>query len=76
MAFADNKNIRLVLGGTHLKGASSGKIHKTIEAFEKIEVSEFGLCHCTGLPAFLEFSTKFGKIVRYAHVGTRFLPYD
>jgi 7,8-dihydropterin-6-yl-methyl-4-(beta-D-ribofuranosyl)aminobenzene 5'-phosphate synthase len=76
MAFTGNKNIRLVLGGTHLKGASGGRINKTVEAFENIKVSGFGLCHCTGLPAFLKFSTKFGEKVRYAHVGTRFFPYD
>jgi 7,8-dihydropterin-6-yl-methyl-4-(beta-D-ribofuranosyl)aminobenzene 5'-phosphate synthase len=76
MVLTGNKNIRLVLGGTHLKGASLKRIHKTVEAFEDMEVSRFGLCHCTGLPAFIEFSTTFGEKVRYAHVGTRFLPYD
>lgn len=71
-----NRNIRLVLGGTHLKGASQGRISKTIEAFKEMNVHQYCLCHCTGLPAFMQFSNEFPDQVRYAHVGTRFLPYD
>ncbi|PWE01452.1 MBL fold metallo-hydrolase [Marinilabilia rubra] len=76
MEATGNSNIKLVLGGTHLKGASQGRISKTIDAFLDIDVAKFGLCHCTGLPAFMQFSEEFPEQVRYAHVGTRFQPYD
>ena len=76
MEEAGNDKIRLIFGGTHLKGASYGRISKTIDAFLDMDVSSFGLCHCTGLPAFMQFSAEFPDQVRYAHVGTRFLPYD
>ena len=69
-------HIKLVLGGTHLKGASKGRIQKTINAFENISIDNLGLCHCTGLPAFIEFSKNFDKKIRYAHVATHFLPYE
>ncbi len=71
-----NPKIRMLLGGTHLKGASSGKIEQTLEAFDEFQVQQFGLCHCTGLIPFMAFWQKYGEQVRYAHVGTRFLPYD
>ncbi len=76
MEVTGNNHIGLVLGGTHLKGASGGRIEQTINAFSDLEVDHFGLCHCTGLPAFIAFSQAFGGRVRYAHVGTHFSPYD
>lgn len=76
MEVTGNNIIRLVLGGTHLKGASQGRISQTIEAFKEMNAFKYGLCHCTGLPAFMQFSDAFPDQVRYAHVGTRFLPYD
>jgi 7,8-dihydropterin-6-yl-methyl-4-(beta-D-ribofuranosyl)aminobenzene 5'-phosphate synthase len=76
MAVTGNADIRLVLGGTHLKGASTGRIEKTVSSFDDLCVHEYGLCHCTGLPAFMAFSHKFKEKVRYAYVGTHFTPYD
>jgi 7,8-dihydropterin-6-yl-methyl-4-(beta-D-ribofuranosyl)aminobenzene 5'-phosphate synthase len=76
MELTANERIKLVLGGTHLKGASSGRIKKTVKAFEELPVEKYGLCHCTGLPAFISFASTFGEAVRYAHVGTHFDPYD
>jgi 7,8-dihydropterin-6-yl-methyl-4-(beta-D-ribofuranosyl)aminobenzene 5'-phosphate synthase len=76
MEVTGNDHIKLVLGGTHLKGASKERIEKTVKAFEALDVENYGLCHCTGLPAFMEFSKQFKEKVRYAHVATRFLPYD
>ncbi len=73
---ATHKSIRMLLGGTHLKGASSGKIEQTLEAFEPFQIQQFGLCHCTGLTPFMAFKQKYGDQVRYAYVGTRFLPYN
>ncbi len=76
MEMTSNKQIKLIIGGTHLKGASTGRIEKTVEAFENLPVEKYGLAHCTGLPAFNAFFNKFGEAVRYAHVGTHFEPYD
>jgi 7,8-dihydropterin-6-yl-methyl-4-(beta-D-ribofuranosyl)aminobenzene 5'-phosphate synthase len=76
MEQTSQQHIRLVLGGTHLKGASKGRVAKTVKAFQELEVQEFGLCHCTGLRAFKEFANVFGEQVRYAHVASRFLPFD
>lgn len=72
MDITANQRIRLVIGGTHLKGASKGRIDKTLHAFDQLPVENYGLCHCTGLPAFMAFSEKFGESVRYAYVGTHF----
>jgi len=71
-----NEKVKMVLGGTHLKGASRGRISKTVDAFRELEVEQFALGHCTGLPAFFAFWNAFGEKVRYAHVSTRFFPYD
>lgn len=76
MELTGQQHISLVIGGTHLKGASKGRITKTVKAFQELDVEEFGLCHCTGLRAFLEFSNVFGEQVRYAHVASHFLPFD
>ena len=73
---ATHKSIRMLLGGTHLKGASSGKVEQTLKAFEAFQIQQFGLCHCTGLTPFMAFKQKYGEQVRYAYVGTRFLPYS
>ncbi|MFO8001576.1 MAG: MBL fold metallo-hydrolase [Marinilabilia sp.] len=76
MDVTGHNTLRLVIGGTHLKGVSAGKISKTVEAFGKMKVEQFALAHCTGIPAFMAFSEAFWEKVRYAHVGTRFLPYE
>ncbi len=75
MDLTGQKHISLVIGGTHLKGASKGRIVKTVKAFQELDMEEFGLCHCTGLQAFLQFANAFGEKVRYAHVASRFLPF-
>ncbi|MFW5754157.1 MAG: MBL fold metallo-hydrolase [Marinilabiliaceae bacterium] len=76
MDVTGHEKVKMVLGGTHLKGASQGRISKTVDAFREMDVEQFALGHCTGLPAFFAFSQAFGEKVRYAHVGTRFFPYD
>ncbi len=76
MKISGKDHIKLVLGGTHLKGDSKGRISKTVHAFKELDVGQFGLCHCTGLPAFMEFANTFDDKVRYAHVATSFLPFD
>ncbi len=70
-----SSKIRALLGGTHLKGASTGRVEQTLEAFDTLQVEQFGLCHCTGLGPYMEFVQKYGDIVRYAYVGTMFRPY-
>ncbi|MGQ1889631.1 MBL fold metallo-hydrolase [Thermophagus sp. OGC60D27] len=64
--------IQLVLGGTHLKNASKERIQQTVKAFESLKVNHFGLCHCTGLPAFMRFYNQFPDKVEYAHVASHF----
>jgi 7,8-dihydropterin-6-yl-methyl-4-(beta-D-ribofuranosyl)aminobenzene 5'-phosphate synthase len=76
MELTGQQCISLVVGGTHLKGASKGRVTKTVKAFQELDVNEFGLCHCTGVRAFNEFANVFGEQVRYAHVASRFLPFD
>ncbi len=75
MVITGNPKIRALIGGTHLKGASTGRIEQTLEAFDELSVAQFGLCHCTGLGPYMEFVQKYGDIVRYAYVGTMFRPY-
>jgi len=64
--------IQLVVGGTHLKSASQERIMQTVKTFESFHVAQFGLCHCTGLKAFMEFSSHFPGKVSYAHVASNF----
>ncbi len=40
--------IYAVMGGTHLVEADEQRILKTLEAFERIEVQEIAVSHCTG----------------------------
>lgn len=66
------KKIKSVLGGTHLKNASHERIVQTLKTLETFDIDNYGLCHCTGLQAFMQFSQQYKDKVKYAHVGTHF----
>jgi 7,8-dihydropterin-6-yl-methyl-4-(beta-D-ribofuranosyl)aminobenzene 5'-phosphate synthase len=48
-----------VIGGTHLIGAKSDRLNKTIEALKSFDIEKIGVSHCTGMPAMAALSREF-----------------
>lgn len=65
-----NNRIRGIIGGTHLKGASSEQIEWTIKELEKYSIEMLGVSHCTGMDASLILSQKFKEKFLPCNVGT------
>ena len=63
--------IHMVLGGSHLVGASEERIQLTITALKDLDVQKLGLCHCTGLPVAMVMSQEFGDKFFFNNAGTR-----
>ncbi len=63
--------IHMVLGGSHLVGASEEQIQLTIAALKDLDVQKLGLCHCTGLPVAMVMSQEFGDKFFFNNAGTR-----
>jgi 7,8-dihydropterin-6-yl-methyl-4-(beta-D-ribofuranosyl)aminobenzene 5'-phosphate synthase len=63
--------ISLVVGGSHLVGASEERISKTIAALKALGVGRLGLCHCTSLPAAAEIAHAFGDAFFFNVAGNR-----
>ncbi|OQY08279.1 MAG: hypothetical protein B6I28_04900 [Fusobacteriia bacterium 4572_132] len=64
-----NKEIKLILGGFHLKGKSEERIRKTISELKKINFEKIETNHCTGLDGYMELKKEFGDKVNYNYVG-------
>jgi 7,8-dihydropterin-6-yl-methyl-4-(beta-D-ribofuranosyl)aminobenzene 5'-phosphate synthase len=65
------KEIRLVIGGSHLIGASEERIWRTITALKELGVGRIGISHCTGLPAAAIMATEFGENFFFNNTGNR-----
>ena len=65
------KEIRLVIGGCHLVGASEARIWRTIAALKELGVGRIGISHCTGLPAAAIMATEFGENFFFNNTGNR-----
>ncbi len=63
--------INLVVGGSHLIGASEERIWKTIAALKELDVGRLGLCHCTSLPAAAIIAHEFGDAFFFNNAGNR-----
>jgi 7,8-dihydropterin-6-yl-methyl-4-(beta-D-ribofuranosyl)aminobenzene 5'-phosphate synthase len=70
------KNLYMVVGGTHLDGADDGRVEKTIEDLGELNPVWIGASHCTGFPAaarmFNAFPEKFflngaGSVVTFPY---------
>jgi len=64
--------IHAVFGGTHLRGASTERINRTIEALGEFGVDLIGVGHCTGFEACAALYREFGKRFHCMPVGTVF----
>ncbi|BBE31326.1 MBL fold metallo-hydrolase [Tepiditoga spiralis] len=58
------KDIKLIIGGFHLKDADSTKINKVIEELNKLNIKSIMPCHCTGNRALKLFEKKFNNEVK------------
>lgn len=65
------KQIRIVLGGCHLIGATEEQIWQTIAALKELGVPRIGVSHCTGLPAAAIMAQEFGEGFFFNNAGTR-----
>lgn len=65
------KEIRLVIGGSHLIGASEERIWRTITALKELGVGQIGISHCTGLPAAAIMAPEFGENFFFNNTGNR-----
>jgi 7,8-dihydropterin-6-yl-methyl-4-(beta-D-ribofuranosyl)aminobenzene 5'-phosphate synthase len=64
------QRIYAVIGGTHLLGASSSRIQKTVEALQKYDVQKIMLSHCTGVRAYAELAKAFPGRCSWPASGT------
>ena len=62
-------DIRLVLGGFHLGGASTAQVKAICENFRELGVRTVAPCHCTGDQAMRVFASEFGDDYLKAGVG-------
>ncbi len=71
-----NKNIRAVIGGTHLHDASKTQIafagSYLKELFQNDGVELFAPAHCTGINTIIDFCAEFKDITKPAFCGTVF----
>lgn len=64
------EKIYAVIGGSHLKSASSERLEKTIEALKRYDVQKVMLSHCTGIKAFSALSAALPGRCSWAASGT------
>lgn len=65
------KEIRLVIGGSHLIGASEERIWQTITALKELGVGRIGVSHCTGLPAAAIMARELGEDFLFNNTGSQ-----
>jgi 7,8-dihydropterin-6-yl-methyl-4-(beta-D-ribofuranosyl)aminobenzene 5'-phosphate synthase len=61
--------VNLILGGAHLKSASSPYLKRFCSSLHAFAPKQIGLCHCTGIDAYAYCVQHIGKNVFYAHTG-------
>ena len=64
------KQIRMVLGGCHLSGATEEQIWLTIATLRELGKPKIGVSHCTGLPAAALMAQEFGNSFFFNNAGT------
>jgi 7,8-dihydropterin-6-yl-methyl-4-(beta-D-ribofuranosyl)aminobenzene 5'-phosphate synthase len=68
----NSDKIRAVIGGFHLRHASSDRLAKTVAALRQLEPDLVVPCHCTGEPAVSELRSALGKRVLSGAAGMTF----
>ena len=67
-----DKKIAAIIGGMHLKRASSEELEDLIDYFKEIDFELLLPMHCTGREAAVKFKEAFGNRVSLASVGDKF----
>jgi 7,8-dihydropterin-6-yl-methyl-4-(beta-D-ribofuranosyl)aminobenzene 5'-phosphate synthase len=67
-----DRKIAAILGGMHLKHASSEKLEALIDYFKQIDFDILAPMHCTGREAAVKFKEAFGDRVKLVSVGDKF----
>lgn len=67
-----DKKIRAIIGGMHLKRASSEKIEDLIDYLAQLDFELLVPIHCTGREAAVKFKQAFGEKVKLGSVGDKF----
>jgi 7,8-dihydropterin-6-yl-methyl-4-(beta-D-ribofuranosyl)aminobenzene 5'-phosphate synthase len=65
------QEIRMVIGGYHLLGASTERVRLTLAALKEMDVQKIGVSHCTGLPAAAIMAQELGDRFFFNNAGTR-----
>jgi 7,8-dihydropterin-6-yl-methyl-4-(beta-D-ribofuranosyl)aminobenzene 5'-phosphate synthase len=65
------QEIRMVIGGCHLLGASTERVRLTLAALKDMDVQKIGVSHCTGLPAAVIMAHELGDRFFFNNTGTR-----
>ena len=63
------ERIHMVIGGTHLIGASREQIDLTVAEVKRLGVQKLGVSHCTGLPAGAILFQEFGDSFFFNNAG-------
>jgi 7,8-dihydropterin-6-yl-methyl-4-(beta-D-ribofuranosyl)aminobenzene 5'-phosphate synthase len=63
--------IRTVIGGSHLIGASEERLWQSIAALKELGIRKLGLCHCTDLPVISVLAQEFGENFIFIKSGKR-----
>ena len=64
------KEIRLVIGGSHLLNSSKDRVYKTITALKELDVQKVGVSHCTGQEASAIMAQELGNRFFYNNACT------
>jgi 7,8-dihydropterin-6-yl-methyl-4-(beta-D-ribofuranosyl)aminobenzene 5'-phosphate synthase len=62
--------IHMVIGGSHLIGASEEHLRQTIAVLKELAPQKLALCHCTDLPATSVLAREFGDRFLFNKAGT------
>lgn len=69
-------DVHVVLGGFHLRGASTAQIESVVESFVQLGVEKVAPCHCTGENARSLFHQRYGDNYIESGVGRRIVVAD
>ncbi len=64
------EQVYMVVGGTHLIGASQEQFNRTVAALHEVGVLKLGACHCTGMKKSAMLAEEFGDNFFFNNAGT------
>ncbi|WP_432667228.1 MBL fold metallo-hydrolase [Wukongibacter baidiensis] len=69
MQLTDESRVRAVIGGMHLKEASTSQLHKTIESLKDMGIDKVFPMHCTGTESMIEMKKILKDICILCNAG-------